>query len=270
MGTTSKSSDDLILKRVSEREPEIDVVSRISKRRVLKVFRRPPPEARRETGEQLIIHRHKKAVPELLSMIRSRKLENVAKDSDLSDLAIVTVHNYNGKTIFEQSLDFLGVEDYTVLKHPGEWKMQYKYVHLLEFLEECEKPYVLCCDARDAIFTDDPAKAVPLFKEFKCEALFNATMSPRGIFKSYKWAAGLYWWSRHVAKTTWRKRYPNAGAWIGKTQFVKEICEVISYYCERIGCKRYPHSDQDVLRAIYPWFWPRMNLDYFNKMFYRN
>ena len=177
---------------------------------------------------------------------------------------------YNEKTIFEQSLDFLGVRDYTVLKHDGEWRMAYKYIYLLEFIEECEKPYILFCDARDTIFTDDPAKALPLFKKFECEALFNGTMSARGIFKSYEWAASLYWWTRIIARTRWRKRYPNAGAFIGKTQFIKEICEVMSFYCERMVCKIYPHSDQDVLRAIYPWFWPKMTLDYYNMMFYRN
>jgi hypothetical protein len=265
------ATDDEIIREVTEREPDIDVTSRISARRVLKIFRHQPPEKRRVTGEQLIIHRYKKAEPALSEMVKEGKLKNAFRNSDLSDLAIVTVHNYDEKTLFEQSLDFLGVEDYTVLKHSGEWKMVYKFMYLLEFIEECRKPYILFCDARDSIFTDDPAKAMVLFKEFGCEAVFNATMSSRGIFKSFQgWSLPLYWWTRMIAKTTWRKRYPNAGAFIGKKQLMKEISETILYYCELMECRYPPKSDQDVLRAIYPWFWPRMTCDYYNKMFYRN
>jgi len=34
--------------------------------------------------------------------------------SDLSDLTIVTIHNYEEKSLFEQSLDFMGIKDYIV------------------------------------------------------------------------------------------------------------------------------------------------------------
>ncbi len=234
------------------------------------VYKRYKKRYKKTVREQPLIHRYKKAIWELDRMVEEGKLKDAFKDSDLSDLAIVTVHNYDEKTLFEQSLDFLGVKDYTVLKHNGEWKMAYKYIYLLEFLEECKKPYILFCDARDTVLIDDPAKIVPLFKEFKCEAVFNSTMSPRGIFKSYRSAEPLYWWSRKISRTGWRKRYPNAGLLIGKVHFVKEICEVFLFYCEHMGCKRQPTSDQDVLRGIYPWFWPRMKIDYHNWIAYRN
>lgn len=227
-------------------------------------------EYKRRIGEQIIIHRYKKAADKLYDMIEDGKFENSFKNSDLSDLAIVTVHNYDYKTLLEQSLDFLGIKDYTVFNHTGKWRMAYKYIYLLEFIEECNKPYILFCDARDSIFIDDPAKIIPFFKEFECEALFNSSYSPRGIFKSYESAAGIYWWTRKVAKTGWTKKYPNAGGFIGKSQLIKEIAEVILFYCEHMGCKRYPTSDQDVLRAIYPWFWPRMKVDNYNRIFYRN
>jgi len=225
---------------------------------------------KRRPLQQPILHRHKKAVENFSIMVEEGKLENAFKDSDLSDLAIVIVHNYDEKTILEQSLDFLGVEDYTVLKHDGEWEMTYKFIYLLEFIEECKKPYILYCDSRDAIFTDDPAKVMSIFFEkFKCEALFNCTTSTRGIFKSYKWTLPLYWWTKKMSSG--RMRFANAGAFVGKTQFIKEISEVMLFYCERMGgCNYCPNSDQDILRAIYPWFWPRMMIDYYNKIFYRN
>jgi hypothetical protein len=229
------------------------------------------PKYKRVMGEQPIVHRYKKVVPAFERMVKDGKLRNAFKNSDLSDLAIVTVHNYDEKTLIERNLDFLGVRDYTVLKHPSsDWKMSYKYIYLLEFIEECNKPYVLFCDARDTIFMDDPAKILPLFKEFECEAVFNATMSPRGIFKAYKSASTLYWWHRKISRTGWMKKYPNAGVFIGKKEFLAEISKVMMFYCADMDCRWEPRSDQDVLRSIYPWFWPRMKVDYYNKIVYRN
>jgi hypothetical protein len=222
-------------------------------------------------GEQPIAHRYKKVVPLFNKMVEEGTLKNAFKDSDLSDLAIVTVHNYDEKSLLEQSLDFIGVEDYTVLKQVGgAWSMGHKFVYLLEFIEECEKPYILFCDARDTIFTGDPADIVPSFKEFKCEVVFTATMSPRGIFKSFDWAIPLYWWTRKISRMGTMRKYPNTGGFVGRPQIIKEISEAALYYCERIDCRYHPMNDQDIVRAIFPWFWPRMKLDYYNKIFYRN
>jgi len=266
MGTTSKSFDQ----RIIDREFPYHNPSELDIKRLRNTYKNKVPGERRSEGNQLIIHRYKKAIWRFSDMVEDGKLKNAFRNSDLSDLAIVTVHNYDEKPLFEQSLDFLGVEDYTVLRHSGEWRMTYKYIHLLEFIEECKKPYILFCDARDTIFMDDPAKIMPTFKGFKCEALFNSTMSPRGIFKSYDWALPLYWWTRTIIGLGWRKRYPNAGVFIGKVYFIKEIAETILFYCERMGCRYAPASDQDVLRCIYPWYWPRMTLDYYNYLTYRN
>jgi hypothetical protein len=248
----------------------MDTTSRSFDRAEQLVYRRYKRKYKRIVGEQPLVHRYKKAVAEFNEIIRKGELKNAFKDSDLSELAIVTVHNYDESTLFEDSLDYLGVTDYTVLRHEGEWRMALKYVYLLEFLETCEKPYVLFCDARDTALIDDPAKILPLFKKFRCEAVFNSTMSPRGIFKSYPSCEPLYWWSRYVSRTGWRKRFANAGSFIGKKQFIKEISEVILFYCESMKCEHPPESDQDVLRAIYPWYWPRMMVDYYNRIVYRN
>ena len=269
MAITSRLSDGQ-LKWIFEHEIGVNPNSRLDIRRLQNVYTNRLPGQRRHEGGQLIIHRYKKAIWRFNDIVKEGKLKNAFTNSDLSDLAIVTVHNYDEKPLFEQSLDFLGVEDYTVLRHSGEWRMTYKYIHLLEFIEECEKPYILFCDARDTVFLDDPAKIVPTFKRFKCEALFNSTMSPRGIFKSYDWALPLYWWTRTIVGLGWRKRYPNAGVFMGKVQFIKEIVETILFYCESMDCRWPPKSDQDVLRSIYPWYWPRMTLDYYNYLFYRN
>jgi len=240
------------------------------KRSYNKVYTRYRKQHKNILLEQPLTHRRKWAVFLFDEMVEEGKFKGAFKDSDLSDLAIVAVNNYDEKTLLEKGLDYFGVTDYTVLKHDGEWRMTYKYLYLLEFIEECDKPYILYCDSRDVLFMDDPAKVMPLFKEFKCEAVFNSTMSPRGIFKRYPSVYPLYFWSRYIGRTGWRKRFANAGLFIGKKQFIKEICEVMLFYCERMDCRYQPTSDQDVLRAIYPWLWPRMMVDYYNKISYRN
>jgi hypothetical protein len=247
-----------------------DITSRLYRKRLQNVYKGKITGRRRSEGKQIVIHRYKKAIWRFNEMVEEGRFKNAFRDSDLSDLAIVTVHNYDEKPLFEESLDYFGITDYTVLGHGDEWKMTHKYLYLLEFIEGCNKPYVMFCDARDTVFIDDPAKIVPIFKEFGCEVLFNSTMSARGIFKSYESALPLYWWTRIIAGMGWRKRYPNAGAFIGRKDVVKEIAEIILFYCERMGCRYAPNSDQDVLRSIYPWYWPRMTIDYYNKIFYRN
>jgi hypothetical protein len=95
-------------------------------------------------------------------------------------------------------------------------------------------------------------------------------MSPRGVYKSYKWALSLYWWSRRIARIGRSKRFPNAGGFIGKKEVIKEISEIIVHYTLGIKPEKYGTLDQDIVRCIYPWFWPRMKVDYYNKIWYRN
>jgi hypothetical protein len=72
---------------------------------------------KRRCGQQPIIHRYKKAKAHLEWMIETgthyKKFEGFDL-SDLSDLTIVTIHNYEEKSLFEQSLDFMGIKDYIV------------------------------------------------------------------------------------------------------------------------------------------------------------
>lgn len=226
------------------------------------------PRYKRVIGEQPIAHRYKKVINRFDVMVKEGEMENAFMDSDLNELSITTVHNYDEKSLFEQNMDFLGISDYVVLKHSGDWHMFMKYEHLLRFIDSGKcKPYLLFCDARDTIFMDDPAKIIPLFKSFECEMVFNATMSPRGVFKSYSWAMPLYWWYRKISRTGWMKKYPNAGVFVGKTSFMVEVFENILRYASP---KSIYQQDQDVVRCIFPWYFPRMKIDYYNRIVYRN
>ena len=80
-------------------------------------------------------------------------------------------------------------------------------------------------------------------------------------------------------------RYLNSGVYIGKTEFIKEIFEEAIKYAVPHGVtmgeyhtylssnpKNYPQGsqDQDIFRFLEPKFYPRLKVDYQNKMAYRS
>lgn len=180
------------------------------------------------------------------------------------DLTIVTAHNYPEKSIFEKSLDHYGIAPYVVLKKKGEWNHRYKLDWMLEFLQAggCKTEYLLFCDARDAYVIDDLHKALNIFKKTGCDLIFNSTMSKRGIFWNFP---QLLEWTKIVGKK--HSRYLNAGTYIGRPEFIQKVWETA---VTLIG--RFPRSEdeQDILRYLHPAFYPEMDIDYSNEIFYRN
>ena len=75
-------------------------------------------------------------------------------------LEIITCHNYNKKSLFEKSLDYAGIENYTVLhqKLDQPWRNTLKLKWVLHHLESNPNgpENVLFCDADDCILIDDP------------------------------------------------------------------------------------------------------------------
>jgi len=210
-------------------------------------------------GRQPIIHRFK-YIDYFFPLDPS--LKNKFKKPD--DLTIVTIHNYPEKSTFEESLDFLGIAPYVVLKKDIEWNHRYKIDWMLEFLqsEGCETEYLLFCDARDAFVIDDLHKALNTFKRMNCELIFNSTMSQRGVF----WhMPQLFDWTGRVAKK--RGRFLNAGAFIGRPEFIQAVWKAVIPLFGRLSR---PNDEQDILRYLHPAFYPEMDIDYSNDIFYRN
>ena len=99
---------------------------------------------------------------------RHRKAEN---------LDIITCHDYPATSLLEKSLDYLGIEGYTVLREPfdGPWRNTFKLKWLLDYLERYPHgpPNVLFCDADDAIVVGDPTKILEVFERSRCKLLFK-------------------------------------------------------------------------------------------------
>ena len=211
-------------------------------------------------GRQPIVHRGKR-----IELLWPLDLSLKDKFKCPKNLTIVTVSTYPEKSIFEQSLDFLGITDYIVLSQSIEtgWRNTYKLEWILEFLQsgKCKTEYLLYCDARDTILIDDPHRILDIFETMHDELIFNSTISKRGIFRRMP---QLLDWTKRVAQKN--SRYLNAGAFVGKTALVQKLFEAAVPLIGRF----YRSSDQDILRYLQPAFYPDMNIDYFNRIFYRN
>ena len=228
-----------------------------------------------------IIHREKFAQ----KYFRALKTAYWMKDtySTPKDLTIITLHDYSEKSLFEQSLDFLGIKDYVVLSEQfeGPWRHTLKIQWIVNYLRAggCKTEYLLYCDARDSILRVDPQIVLDLFLERHVSLLFNATMSKRAY---YFGMPGMLEWARTVAPRL--GRYLNSGAFIGTTKFVQLVFEEAMKYVDPeqhivagdvTSLTEFPEfpkgtDDQTILRYLQREFHPAMSIDYYNRIFYRN
>tara|TARA_R110001592_G_scaffold168757_1_gene405081 strand:+ start:315 stop:1052 length:738 start_codon:yes stop_codon:yes gene_type:complete len=204
-----------------------------------------------------------------------------AKNEGEHDRMIPSLEGYNEYTIFEQNLDYLGIHDYVVLNKkvdPSQWKCSHKINWVLDYINsgECDTELILCCDAIDVIFTDDLQKVINIFENFECDLLFMSTHDNSG----YNFMPDV----QQFVDKTHPNRYLNAGVWIGRVEFVKEFLMEASKFVgpddvtfsEYRGWlatpkPNYPRGgyDQDIFRYLEPKFYPRLKVDYENKMAYR-
>ena len=138
--------------------------------------------------------------------------------------------------------------------------------------------YFMCCDAIDVIFRDDPHRVIDIFESFDCDMLFMSTNSTDGydcmpeVFDIVKTINGD------------NGRYLNSGVYIGRTSFVREVIRdcmklaiphgvTMDDYREYLDSKPkdYPKGsqDQDIFRYLEPHIYPRIKVDYENRMAYR-
>jgi len=133
------------------------------------------------------------------------------------------------------------------------------------------------CDARDSILRVDPQEVLDLFLKQGIHLLFNATMSKKGF------SAMPDVWNWVQCNALRPSRYLNAGAFIGLTDFTQVVFKEAMKYVDpnqhvvlsdpQFGeLPDYPKGadDQNIFRYLLPRFHPGMDIDYFNRIFYRN
>lgn len=219
-------------------------------------------------------------------IIQNEKYRNAFRTPE--NLTIISYHNYNEKPVFEQNMDHLGISYKS-------YKVNETYYHTMkiEFMynqiknNKIDTEYVLVCDTDDVIFIDDPQKTVNIFNEYECDILFMSTNW------DYPYDIAMPTQKEWVNKTMKQSRYLNGGVWIAKTKNILDILERVMEFIpedknELLGVEEYKQlrkkkrinevltkfprgsHDQDIFRFIEPEFYPRLKVDYNNKLAWRN
>lgn len=205
----------------------------------------------------------------------------VRNEGSLEERIIPSLEGYEDKSILETNLEYLGIEPLTVLTDSRlPWRNTFKFEIILNYLNanKCNTEYIMFCDAIDVIFNSDPSKVVDIFETFNCDALFMSTTSIDG----YNCMPEVKKFIDEEIQSN--GRYLNSGVYIGRTNFIKELFEEAIQYAQPHGVTMdnyseylassptdYPQGsqDQDIFRFLEPRFYPRLKVDYENKMAYR-
>ena len=206
----------------------------------------------------------------------------VRNKGTMEDRIIPSLKGYENKSILEANLEYLGIQPLVVLTDPRlPWRNTFKFEIIHNYLNsgKCNTKYFMCCDAIDVIFIDEPQRAIDIFESFNCDALFMSTNSIDG----YNCMPEVKKFIDETIKSN--GRYLNSGVYIGKTDFIKEIFEEAIKYAIPHGVTmdeyrnylnsnppNYPQGsqDQDIFRFLEPKFYPRLKVDYENKMAHRS
>jgi hypothetical protein len=205
------------------------------------------------------------------------------------NLDIITCHDYPATSLLEKSLNYLGIEGYTLLKEPfdGPWRNTFKLKWLLNHLERYPHgpPNVLFCDADDAILVGDSFKILEVFERKRCKLLCMST----SFIGGYACMPEIKRWTDLIRPG----RYLNSGVYIGRRDFLVTVLRAADQYitgdditaeesrslghgifdtklCERLPDYPKGSQDQDILRYIHPQFFPDMQIDYDNELAFRN
>ena len=198
----------------------------------------------------------------------------------MEDRIIDHLKGYEEVSILEQNLNYLGIELVVLRDDRLPWRNTFKFELLNDYLgsDKCKTEYFMCVDAIDVIFIDNPTKVIEIFESFNCDALFMSTNSLDG----YNCMPKVH--NKILQINNSNGRYLNSGVYIGKTSFIREVIKSAMEYAYPPGVtmdeyrdylasqpKDYPKGsqDQDIFRFLEPEFYPRLKVDYQNKMAYR-
>jgi hypothetical protein len=212
-------------------------------------------------------------------------------------LTICLVHNYPDEPIMEQSLQYLGIRDYVVLRPDCvPWRHTQKLEAIYEFLRT-DSPYArreffMFIDSDDAILAKEPGEAVALLLRSDCDLLFSATGWPGGlIFAPDK----IAFFENRIREATHRFKnaaFVNTGCYIGRTEFIKRVLSEIMRFItdsdltpselktavssktlpEKFNREDFPAGfgcDQAVMAYLPSEYWERIKIDYHHRLAFR-
>lgn len=143
--------------------------------------------------------------------------------------------------------------------HP--WSNVAKLKLTAEALQQIDTDFVVGLDSGDVLLVDHPDEIVSRFRQhFACDLLFNAT-------GSRCWpelpAFVMFESTRPEADIAAGRHWLNAGAFVGRTAFCREYFGALARLAEERG---FP-DDQYAVKATWPEWYPRVQLDYRCRIF---
>ncbi len=198
---------------------------------------------------------------------------------------VVKSQGHLGNAGLEQSLDYLGIVGYSVVRPHlprGVWRNTVKITAALDFARHCAEEYILYVDSDDAILIGDPERAIRLLQDSGGEMLFSTT-----TYTDYELMPELEGWFRRMADDAgWsraRNVNLNTGVFVAQRELLIKFLEAAAEYVtdddlslEEFKMKRSSRimpefplgcgSDQNISRFLYPRFAKNMRLDYAAKL----
>lgn len=199
------------------------------------------------------------------------------------DLDIVLCTTYASKQYTEKILEYLGINDFTVLgRNLESWKHIYKLELIIDHIEKHPRPGLLLhLDAPDVLVTGDLQPVVDCFNsDFDCDILFSAeknsapgSSTTREITES---EVGFLSRIEAFEEANYQApfQYLNAGCFIGRKEAILELFAEALRTREQLDLSSRLHhgdylynDDQLVLRELHRRHHPRIQLDHENMMF---
>lgn len=110
----------------------------------------------------------------------------------------------------ESGVPFINAADGTV----NYWVNKFKIKYLLDVIDNIKTEYILCLDAIDVILSSDLSDLIKRFEKLDADIVYNATVVDYPMLKIQEETDGPF-------------KYLNAGAFIGRTQSIKEFYKFI-------------------------------------------
>ncbi len=157
----------------------------------------------------------------------------------------------------EQSLDYLGIDNYTVLRVPEDrpWRHSLKISSIRDYLNSgaCRTEYVLFCDSDDAIMRGDPALAIDALRVAECDMLVSCTSYGR-----YQGMDEIATWTKSIAPSEIagqrRGRFHlNSGVYVARTDFLRDFMEQAMAFVtanDIAGGVLYAMTDDEVRKTL--------------------
>jgi hypothetical protein len=96
----------------------------------------------------------------------------------------------------------------------GYWMNRFKIKYICDYIDQIDTDYILCLDGIDTLLSEDLSTIVNKFLRFDTDILYNASIIN-------------YPELEYTEKTNSNFKYLNAGAFIGKTDSIKEFYKYI-------------------------------------------